>query len=137
MPAIDESGLYTREDGQEYIAAFDGIRDWEWVYENLRVKNIGIDDAPSSGAWGFLVECRENDALRTLLYRHALTVVVRQVMREFTRMTQPAPQKTLLTEEAEKIRPDGPVAEMLRKFGTMKEAPYGDTAEDDDETEDT
>lgn len=44
---------FTGSDGRE-----DHWRDVMWVYNNLYVSGVKPSDAPSPGAWGWLMECR-------------------------------------------------------------------------------
>ena len=40
------------------------FRDLEWVYSKLAVSNVSVKDAPSTGAWGLLVMCKQDEVLR-------------------------------------------------------------------------
>ena len=48
-------------------------RDFIWIYDNLGNKQAKAHDAPSTGAWNLLQECREDSALRRDFFRQVLT----------------------------------------------------------------
>lgn len=58
-PELTGSQKFIGADGTE-----DHWRDVHWVYNNLWIKDVKEADAPSPGAWFWLMECRnDKDAL--------------------------------------------------------------------------
>ena len=64
-PVVDSGLLYDSSDFKSSDGSEDHWRDVHWVYNNLGVKTASAENAPSPGAWFWLVECREDaDARR-------------------------------------------------------------------------
>jgi len=40
-----------------------------WIFDNIDIVDVGPKDAPSSGAWSFLIQMRKDNALRREFYR--------------------------------------------------------------------
>lgn len=41
----------------------------EWVFENMSVVDVKAEEAPSSGAWGYLQMCRRDPSVRSDFYK--------------------------------------------------------------------
>ncbi len=48
-------------------------RDFIWIYDNLGNKQTKSHDAPSTGAWNLLQECKTDAGLRRDFFRQVLT----------------------------------------------------------------
>lgn len=56
----DGEGLLSAKEFKGADGSEDHWRDVHWVYNNLWVKEVKASDAPSAGAWFWLVDCRTN-----------------------------------------------------------------------------
>ncbi len=55
-----DEGLLSVDEFKGADGSEDHWRDVHWVYNNLWVKEVKASDAPSAGAWFWLVDCRTN-----------------------------------------------------------------------------
>lgn len=76
LPVVDEGGKVDEGGSGVSVADNDGLmsvkefvgadgsedhwRDVHWVYNNLWVKEVEAKDAPSAGAWFWLMDCRRS-----------------------------------------------------------------------------
>ena len=56
----DSEGLLSAKEFKGADGSEDHWRDVHWVYNNLWVKEVKASDAPSAGAWFWLMDCRTN-----------------------------------------------------------------------------
>ena len=40
----------------------------QWVFDNMAKDDVGPGDAPSMGAWGYLMQCRSDDTIKRSFY---------------------------------------------------------------------
>ena len=57
---VDDDGLMSVKEFVGADGSEDHWRDVHWVYNNLWVKEVEAKDAPSAGAWFWLMDCRRS-----------------------------------------------------------------------------
>lgn len=64
VSVADDDGLMSVKEFVGADGSEDHWRDVHWVYNNLWVKEVEAKDAPSAGAWFWLMDCRRSGEAR-------------------------------------------------------------------------